>query len=87
MNSHNLPQYDIVVRNAKIYDGSGSPPYTADIVIDDQVIVEIGNLTDVRGDVEIDANEMAVAPGFIRTLLESLIMIFLRLSKSSVKKI
>lgn len=68
MNSHNLRQYDFVIRNGKIYDGSRSPPYIGDIAIDDEVIVEIGSLTNVQGKVELDAKEMAVAPGFINML-------------------
>src|SRR5574341_1623525 len=68
MNSYNLRQYDVIIRNGKIYDGSGSRPYTGDIAIHDQVIVEMGSLTHVRGKVELDAKQMAVAPGFINML-------------------
>jgi N-acyl-D-amino-acid deacylase len=68
MNSYSPRQYDIVIRNGKIYDGSGSLPYTGDIAIDDQVIVETGSLTNARGKVELDAKEMAVVPGFINML-------------------
>jgi N-acyl-D-amino-acid deacylase len=70
MNSHNRYQYDVVIRNGKIYDGSVSPPYIGDIAIEDQIIVKIGNgkLTNVQGKVELDAKEMAVAPGFINML-------------------
>jgi N-acyl-D-aspartate/D-glutamate deacylase len=70
MNSHNLRQYDVVIRNGKIYDGSGSPAYKGDVAIEDQIIVEIGKgaLTDVQGKMELDAKEMAVAPGFINML-------------------
>jgi N-acyl-D-amino-acid deacylase len=68
MNSYRLRQYDVVIRNGKIYDGSGSLPYTGDIAIDNETLVETGSLTNVQGKVEIDANEMAVAPGFINML-------------------
>ena len=68
MNSHNFRQYDVLIRNGTIYDGSGSLPYTADIAIDDQTITEISSLKDARGKVEIDAKDMAVAPGFINML-------------------
>jgi N-acyl-D-amino-acid deacylase len=70
MNSHNLHKYDVVIRNGNIYDGSGSPPYIGDIAIKDQIIVEIGKgrLTNVQGKVELDAKEMAMAPGFINML-------------------
>jgi N-acyl-D-amino-acid deacylase len=79
MNAHNLHQYDMIIRNGKIYDGSGLPPYIGDIAIEGQIIAEIGkgSLTTVQGKVELDAKEMAVAPGFINMLswaTESLIV-------------
>lgn len=68
MNSHNVRQYDVIIRNGKIYDGSGAAPYIGDIAIGNKVIADIGSLINVRGKVELDANEMAVAPGFINML-------------------
>lgn len=57
--------YDTIIRNGTIYDGSGDSPYNADIAINQDKIVKIGNLKGDKGTLEIDASGMAVAPGFI----------------------
>lgn len=61
-------QYDLIIRNGSIYDGSGSPPYTGDLAVDGDRIASMGNLSDARGKTEIDAAGLAVAPGFINML-------------------
>jgi N-acyl-D-amino-acid deacylase len=60
--------YDVILRNGTVYDGSGGEPYVADIAIDSDAIAAIGNLDDARADLEIDAEGLAVAPGFINML-------------------
>ncbi len=60
--------YDIIIRNGQIYDGSGEAPYTGDLAINADTIAAIGNLENFNGDTEIDADGMAVAPGFINML-------------------
>jgi len=57
-------EYDIVIKNGQIYDGSGEKPFYADVGIRDGIIYTIGKLED-NTDVVIDANGMIVAPGFI----------------------
>ncbi len=61
------PAYDTVIRSGTIYDGSGSPSFTGDIAIKDDVIVKIGEVKE-RGTTEINAEGMAVSPGFINML-------------------
>jgi len=61
-------QYDVVLRNGTIYDGSGSAPVVGDLAIDGDVIVAIGDLGRAVGRTEIDADGLAVAPGFINML-------------------
>lgn len=62
-------QYDIVIRNGTIYDGSGRPPVVGDVAIRGDTIVAVGKLADdARGRREIDAAGLAVAPGFINML-------------------
>lgn len=56
---------DIIIRNARIIDGSGNPWYRADIAIRGERIAAIGNLKTWRGHSEIDAKEKVAAPGFI----------------------
>ncbi len=68
--------YDVLIRNGNIADGSGSPAYKGDIGIMSDTIAAIGDLRKARGETEIDASGMTVAPGFINMLswaVESLI--------------
>jgi N-acyl-D-amino-acid deacylase len=51
-----------------IYDGSGGTPYKADIGIKGDTIAFIGDLSGVSAQISVDANGMAVAPGFINML-------------------
>lgn len=65
--------YDILIRNGLIYDGSGKKPYKGDIGIRADRVVAVGTLTTASADrpkaiTIIDANGLAVAPGFINVL-------------------
>lgn len=60
--------FDTLILNGKIYDGSGGEPYVADIGINGDSIVEIGDLSGAQAKTVIDAEGMAVAPGFINML-------------------
>ncbi|MEE8256403.1 MAG: D-aminoacylase [Acidobacteriota bacterium] len=60
--------YDVIIRNGTIYDGSGDAPFLGDVAIRGDVIAEVGKLTAARGETEIDAGGLAVAPGFINML-------------------
>lgn len=59
------PQYDIIIRNGMIYDGTGSQPVKGDIGIRADTIAFIGDLSDAAAKSETDAKGMAVSPGFI----------------------
>jgi N-acyl-D-amino-acid deacylase len=61
----NPPVYDVVIRNAVIYDGSGGKPYSGEIAIDGDRIAYVGTQRALVGRSEIDAHGRAVAPGFI----------------------
>src|SRR5690606_221433 len=56
---------EIVIRNAKILDGTGNPWYYGDIVITGGKISEIVFPGKGRGNRVIDANGLIVSPGFI----------------------
>jgi len=62
------PQYDLVIRNGTIYDGSGSEGFVADVAINGDAIAAIGSLGKATGKTEIDATGLAVAPGFINMM-------------------
>jgi N-acyl-D-amino-acid deacylase len=61
-------EYDVVIRNGTIYDGSGDTPYRGDVAIDGDRIAAIGNVRRAVGTTEIDAAGLAVSPGFINML-------------------
>ena len=63
--------YDLLIRNGRIVDGTGSPWYAADIAIRDGHIAAIGRLDSVTAKQTIDAAGMVVAPGFIDMLGQS----------------
>lgn len=54
-----------LIRNGKIYDGTGGEPFTGDILIEQDKIARIGGSIDVPADSVIDVNGHSVAPGFI----------------------
>jgi len=60
-------EYDIIIRHALIYDGSGSALFTGDIGINADTIAFIGDLTHASAKNEVDAIGLALAPGFIDT--------------------
>ena len=62
------PDYDILIINGTIYDGSGKQGIQADLGIKEDRITAIGNLRDKTSKSTIDANGKAVAPGFINML-------------------
>lgn len=59
--------YDMVIRNGTLYDGSGKVPYRGDVGIKNKKIVAVGKVPG-RGQQEIDAKGLAVAPGFVNML-------------------
>lgn len=61
------PQYDIVIRNGRVIDGSGNPWFYAGIGIKGERIAAIGNLSEAEADIVIDAAGLYVVPGFIDT--------------------
>lgn len=60
--------FDLIIRNGTIYDGSGEKPFNGDVAIQSDTIAAIGDLKDAVGKNEIDANGLAVTPGFINML-------------------
>ncbi len=61
-------KYQILIRNGQIYDGNGNNPELGDIAIDGDRIVAIGQLGNASADKVIDAEGLAVTPGFINML-------------------
>jgi len=55
---------DLVIRNARVVDGTGAAAFTADVAVRDGVIVSIGKFAGSARR-EIDAHGHVLAPGFI----------------------
>ena len=57
-------EYDLVIRNGKVIDGTGNPWFYGDVAVNGERIVQIGRVEGTTKR-EIDAKGLAVAPGFI----------------------
>jgi N-acyl-D-amino-acid deacylase len=66
--SDNQPEYDLLIRNGRVFDGTGAPGVSAAVAVRGDRIAAVGPLPDARARVEVDANSLAVAPGFINML-------------------
>ena len=56
---------DVLIRNGRILDGAGEPPFRADVAIAGDRIVAMGHLQGRSATCEIDATDMFVCPGFV----------------------
>lgn len=59
------PEYDIIIKGGTIYDGSTSDAFIGDIGIKSGKILTIGDLSGAMAEKTINAEDLAVAPGFI----------------------
>jgi N-acyl-D-amino-acid deacylase len=59
------PEYDLLIKNGKIIDGTGNSWYIGSIAIKDGKIIDIGRNVSGAATKVIDANGLIVAPGFI----------------------
>jgi N-acyl-D-amino-acid deacylase len=58
-------QFDLVITNARIVDGTGNPWFRGSIAVKDGKIVKIGRFNNSNTKQTIDAQNKIVAPGFI----------------------
>src|SRR5436190_4144258 len=65
------PDYDLIVTNGTVIDGSGRVGFNADVVIKGDRIAKIGNLRGATATQTRDARGQIVAPGFIDMLGQS----------------
>lgn len=68
LSSCSKPDYDILIKNGKIIDGSGQTAIIGDIAINADTIVAIGKLNNKTAKQTIDATGLVVSPGFINML-------------------
>ncbi len=57
--------FEILIRNGLVLDGTGSPEFRADVGISGDEIVALGKLTNATARRVIDASGLYVVPGFI----------------------
>ena len=57
-------EFDLIIRNGRIMDGTGRPAYAADLAVKEQRIASIGKISGSTK-MELDASGLIVAPGFI----------------------
>ncbi|MBV8208123.1 MAG: D-aminoacylase [Acidobacteria bacterium] len=60
--------FDVVLRNGLVCDGSGSPCVAGGIVINRDRIVRAGDIGGARGRLDIDVHRQVIAPGFINLM-------------------
>ena len=60
--------FDVLIKDGTVYDGSGAEPKQADIAIRGDRIVGIGDFKAAKAKAVLDAKGLAVAPGFINML-------------------
>ena len=58
-------RYDLLIKNARVLDGTGNPWFPADIAVKDGRIAAVGALPSAAGARTIDAAGKYVSPGFI----------------------
>jgi N-acyl-D-amino-acid deacylase len=61
-------EYDVLIENGTIYDGSGRTAFAADLVVSGDRIAGIGDYDATDAEHTIDASGLYVAPGFINML-------------------
>lgn len=57
--------FSLLVKNALVYDGSGAPPYKADVAVQGDKIADIAPSINAPAEKIIDAKGLALSPGFI----------------------
>src|ERR1700749_2770952 len=60
--------FDVIIRNGTVYDGSGAEPRQADVAIRGDQIAGVGDFKSAKANTVIDAKGLVVAPGFINML-------------------
>src|SRR5215468_5910758 len=60
-----MPEFDVVIRDGIVNDGTGAQRYRADVGLRDGRIAKIGRLSSAAAGRALDAGGMIVAPGFI----------------------
>ncbi len=60
--------FDVIIKDGTVYDGTGAEPKQADVAIRGDRIAGVGDFKTAKAKTIIDAKGLAVAPGFINML-------------------
>ena len=60
--------FDVIIRNGSVYDGSGGEARRVDLAIKGDRVAGVGDFKNAKAKTVIDASGLAVAPGFINML-------------------
>jgi N-acyl-D-aspartate/D-glutamate deacylase len=55
-----MARFDLIFRNALLYDGSGAPPRRGDLAVTGEHITALGDLGGMSADHEIEAGHLAL---------------------------
>ena len=58
---------DLILKNGLIVDGTGAPAFPADLAIESQKIVAVGDVGSLSAAKTLDVNGLVISPGFIDT--------------------
>jgi N-acyl-D-amino-acid deacylase len=61
-------EFDVIIKNGTVYDGTGSEPRHVDLAIRGDRIAGLGDFKNAKAKIVADATGLAVAPGFINML-------------------
>ncbi|MBP5333363.1 MAG: dihydroorotase, partial [Bacteroidales bacterium] len=54
-----------LLKNGKIYDGTGAEPFAGDVLVEDERIAAVGSGLQDEADEVIDLAGLSISPGFI----------------------
>ncbi len=60
-----VQEFDLIVKNGTILDGTGGPAWRADLGVMGDTITAIGQIDPTRGSRVLDASDLHVSPGFV----------------------
>lgn len=61
-------QYDVVLRNGRVCDGTGSACVPGGVAISGDSIAKVGDLGNSRGRMDLDVDGQVIAPGFVNMM-------------------
>ncbi len=57
--------FDVLLKGGKVIDGSGGPPFPADVALLDSMIADLGRLDGATAETIIDVTGLFITPGFV----------------------